>query len=161
MTKILGRRATDAEAALARVETSLGELVARMTEKLVEAKNQVALGRREEMRLAKQAEVQTRLNRTSAEGQNSINVRAAEFQAQITALQAERDLYERSKHAEADLLVKSAEADGTELINRAMEGAGSDKLLRLRKGLAILNSIKGPIYITEDPTDIGHLSSKH
>ncbi len=111
--------------------------------------------------LAKQAEVETRLKQTVAEGQNLINVKAAEFQAQITALDAQRDFYERSKHAEADLLVKSAEARGTELINRAMEGPGSDKLLRLRKGLAILNGIKGPIYITEDPTDIGRLSSKH
>jgi regulator of protease activity HflC (stomatin/prohibitin superfamily) len=107
--------------------------------------------------LAKQAEVDTRLKQVSAEGQNSINVRSAEFQAQITGLNAQRDFYERSKHAEADLLVKSAEASGNEQINRAMEGAGSDKLLRLRKGLALLNSIKGPIYITDDPTDI----SKH
>lgn len=104
--------------------------------------------------LAKQAEVDTRLKQVSAEGQNAINVRTAEFQAQITGLNAQRDLYERSKHAEADLLVKSAEAGGDEQINRAMEGAGSDKLLRLRKGLALLNSIKGPIYISDDPTDI-------
>jgi regulator of protease activity HflC (stomatin/prohibitin superfamily) len=111
--------------------------------------------------LAKQAEVETRLKQTVAQGQNLINVKAAEFQAQITALDAQRDLYERSRHAEADLLVKTAEAHGTEAINHAMEGPGSDKLLRLRKGLAILNGIKGPIYITEDPTDIGRLSSKH
>lgn len=111
--------------------------------------------------LAKQAEVDTRLKQKVAEGQNLINVKSAEFQAQITALDAQKDFYERSKHAEADLLVKSAEAKGTELINRAMEGAGSDKLLRLRKGLALLNSIKGPIYINEDPTDIGRISSKH
>ena len=111
--------------------------------------------------LAKQAEVETRLKQTVAQGQNLINVKGAEFQAQITALDAQRDLYERSKHAEADLLVKTAEAHGTEAINHAMEGPGSDKLLRLRRGLAILNSIKGPIYITEDPTDIGRMSSKH
>jgi regulator of protease activity HflC (stomatin/prohibitin superfamily) len=111
--------------------------------------------------LAKQAEVETRLKQTVAQGQNLINVKGAEFQAQITALDAQRDLYERSKHAEADLLVKSAEARGTELINRAMEGAGSDKLLKLRKGLAILNSIKGPIYISEDPTDLTRLSGGH
>ncbi|HVR40820.1 MAG TPA: SPFH domain-containing protein, partial [Thermoanaerobaculia bacterium] len=111
--------------------------------------------------LAKQAEVETRLKQTAAQGQNSINVRSAEFQAQITELNAQRDFYERSKHAEADLLVRKAEADGTEAINRAMEGAGSDKLLRLRKGLALLNSIKGPIYITEDPTDLGRLSSNN
>lgn len=111
--------------------------------------------------LAKQAEVETRLKQTVAQGQNLINVKSAEFQAQITAIDAQRDLYERSKHAEADLLVKSAEAHGTELINKAMEGAGSDKLLRLRKGLAVLNSIKGPIYISEDPTDLTRLSSGH
>jgi len=111
--------------------------------------------------LAKQAEVDTRLKQTVAEGVNLINVKSAEFQAQITDINAQRDLYERSKHAEADLLVKSAEAQGTELINRAMEGAGSDKLLKLRKGLAVLNGIKGPIYISEDPTDLGRLSSNH
>lgn len=109
--------------------------------------------------LAKQAEVETRLKQIVAEGQNLINVKGADFQAQITGINAQKDFYERSKHAEADLLVKSAEAHGTELINRAMEGAGSDKLLRLRKGLALLNGIKGPIYINEDPTDLGRLSS--
>ena len=111
--------------------------------------------------LAKQAEVQTRLNRTAQEGQNAMNVRTAEFQAQITGINAQRDFYERSKHAEADLLVKSAEASGTEAINKAMEGPGSDKLLRLRRGLALLNAIKGPIYISEDPTDLARLSSNH
>jgi regulator of protease activity HflC (stomatin/prohibitin superfamily) len=111
--------------------------------------------------LAKQAEVQTRLNQTTQEGQNAMNVRSAEFEAQITGINAQKDFYERSKHAEGDLLVKSAEAQGTEAINRAMEGAGSDKLLKLRKGLALLNGIKGPIYISEDPTDLGKLSSNH
>jgi len=106
---------------------------------------------------AKQAEVDTRLKQTAQQGQNLINIKTAEFQAQITAINAQRDLYERSRHAEADLLVRKAEAQGTEQINRAMEGAGSDKLLRLRKGLALLNSIKGPIYITEDPTDLKKL----
>jgi regulator of protease activity HflC (stomatin/prohibitin superfamily) len=107
---------------------------------------------------AKQAEVQTRLNQVAAEGQNLINVKGAEFQAQITEINAKKELYERQKRAEADLLVKSAEASGTEQINRAMEGAGSAKLLRLRRGLALLNSIKGPIYISEDPTDIARLA---
>ncbi|HEX7152330.1 MAG TPA: SPFH domain-containing protein [Thermoanaerobaculia bacterium] len=109
--------------------------------------------------LAKQAEVETRLKRAAAEGENAINLRTAEFQAQITGLRAERDLYERSRRAEADLIVKTAETQGLEAINRAMEGAGSDKLLKLRKGLALLNGIKGPIYISEDPTDLGRLSA--
>lgn len=107
--------------------------------------------------LAKQAEVETRLKQVAAEGRNQISVRTAEFEAQITQINAQRDLYERQKRAEADLLVKAAEASGTEMINRAMEGAGSDKLLRLRKGLALLNGIRGPIYITGDPTDLGKL----
>jgi regulator of protease activity HflC (stomatin/prohibitin superfamily) len=111
--------------------------------------------------LTKQAEVQTRLNQTTAEGTNLINVKTAEFQAQITAINAQKDFYERSKHADGDLLVKSAEADGTELVNKALEGAGSEKLLRLRKGLAMLNGIKGPIYISEDPTDLTKLGSGH
>ena len=110
--------------------------------------------------LAKQAEVDTRLKQTVAEGQNLVNVKAAEFQAQITGINAQRELYERSRHAEADLLVRKAEAQGSEMINRAMEGPGSEKLLRLRKGLALLNSIKGPIYISDDPTDLGKLAGQ-
>jgi hypothetical protein len=107
--------------------------------------------------LAKQAEVDTRLRLTVAQGQNLVNVRAAEYQAQITGINAQRSFYERSRHAEADLLVRNAESTGTELINRAMEGAGSEKLLKLRKGLALLNSLKGPIYISSDPTDLSRL----
>jgi len=103
---------------------------------------------------AKQAEVQTRLNQVTAEGQNLINVKGSEFNAMITEINARKDLYERQKRAEADLLIKSAEANGTEQINRALEGAGSAKLLKLRRGRALLNSIKGPIYISEDPTDL-------
>lgn len=109
--------------------------------------------------LAKQAEVETRLKQVTAQGENLIKVKTAEFQAQITALNAQRDLYQRTRHAEADLLVRNAKSQGTEMTNRAMEGAGSDKLLRLRKGLALLNGIKGPIYISDDPTDLGRLSS--
>jgi len=103
--------------------------------------------------LARQAEVQTRLNQVAIQGKN-LGIKTAEFDAQITEINARKELYERQKRAEADLLVHSAEASGTEAINRAMEGAGSDKLLRLRRGLALLNSIKGPIYISEDPTDL-------
>lgn len=110
--------------------------------------------------LAKQAEVQTRLNQMIAEGQNLINVKTSEFNAQITEINARKDLYERQKRAEGDLLIRSAEANGTEQINRALEGAGSAKLLKLRRGLALLNSIKGPIYISEDPTDLGKISSE-
>jgi regulator of protease activity HflC (stomatin/prohibitin superfamily) len=116
--------------------------------------DQTVLANRE---FTKQAEVQTRLNQMKAEGQNLINVRTSEFNAQITEIRARKELYERQKRAEADLLVRSAEAEGNELINRALEGAGSAKLLRLRRGLALLNSIKGPIYITEDPTDLGRI----
>jgi regulator of protease activity HflC (stomatin/prohibitin superfamily) len=109
--------------------------------------------------LAKQAEVQTRLNRVKAEGQNLVNVSTAEFNAQITEINAQKNLYQRQKTAEADLLVRSAQANGTEQINRALEGAGSAKLLRLRRGIALLEGIKGPIYITEDPTDLGKLGN--
>lgn len=118
--------------------------------------DQAVLANRE---LTKQAEVQTRLNQVLSEGTNLINVRAAEFQAQITGINAQRELYERQKRAEADLLVRSAEAKGTELINSATEGPGSAKLLRLRRGLAILDGIKGPIYINGDPTDLGKLGT--
>ena len=110
--------------------------------------------------LAKQAEVETRLKLTVAQGQNAISVRSAEFQAQITEINSQKDLYERSKRAEGDLLVRSADAQGSQLVNRAMEGPGSEKLLKLRRGLALLNSIKGPIYISDDPTDLIRLGGR-
>lgn len=119
--------------------------------------DQAVLANRE---IAKQAEVQTRLNQVLAEGQNLIRVRASEFQAQITEISAKKDLYERQKRAEADLLVKTAEANGTEQINRALEGSGSAKLLRLRRGLALLNALQGPIYVSEDPTDLGRIGQE-
>lgn len=114
--------------------------------------DQAVLANRE---FTKQAEVQTRLNQRLTEGQNLIQIKTAEYEALITGINAQRELYARQKRAEADLLVRSAEADGTEMINRAMEGPGSAKLLRLRRGLALLESIKGPIYINEDPTALG------
>jgi len=116
--------------------------------------DQAVLANRE---ITKQAEVQTRLNQVIAEGQNLVNVKSAEFAAQITEIDAKKDLYQRQKTAEADLLIKTAEASGTEAINRALEGAGSSKLLRLRRGLALLNAIKGPIFITEDPTNLDRI----
>lgn len=120
--------------------------------------DQAVLANRE---ITKQAEVQTRLNQVVAEGQNLVNLETSKFEAMITEITARKELYERQKRAEADLLVKTAEADGTEAINRALEGAGSAKLLRLRRGLALLNSIRGPIYITEDPTDLGRIVSSN
>jgi regulator of protease activity HflC (stomatin/prohibitin superfamily) len=118
--------------------------------------DQAVLANRE---FTKQAEVETRLKQVKAEGENLIKVRSSEFEAQITEIIARKELYERQRRAEADLLVRTAEANGTEAINRALEGAGSAKLLRLRRGLALLNSIRGPIYISEDPTDLGRLGS--
>ena len=110
--------------------------------------------------LAQQAEVETRLKQAVQEGHNAVNVRSAEFQAQITGINAQQDLYKRSREAEGDLLVRSASAEGSQLVNRAMEGPGSEKLLKLRRGLALLNSIKGPIYISEDPTDLVRSASR-
>ncbi len=116
--------------------------------------DQAVLANRE---FTKQAEVETRLKQVKAEGENLVKIKTSEFEAQITEIVARKELYERQKRAEADLLVRTAEASGTEAINRALEGAGSAKLLRLRRGLALLNSIRGPIYISEDPTDLGRL----
>lgn len=109
--------------------------------------------------LQAQARVQTDLSRVKAEGENLIKVKTSEFNAQITEIKAGQDLYQRQKQAEGDLKVKSAEAQGTQLINSATEGPGSAKLLRLRRGLAILNGLKGPIYLSGDPTDLAHLGT--
>ncbi len=159
MTKILGRRATDAEAALARVESSLGELVARMTEKLVEAKNQIALGRREQMRLAKQAELSARAAEewgqramTAARARDDVVAREAlvrkheyeraakdfraahderrfEVERMSAALGAESVHVEETKQRRNAVLLRAARADAAVAVASALDAATPAELL--------------------------------
>jgi len=105
------------------------------------------------------AEEGAKLQKVISEGAALVRVKLQEGDAyQVTRL-AERDLYVRRKHAEGDLLLRLAEAKKTDLKNKALEGAGSERLVGLKmadvyKGLdMIILSSDGPNGV--NPLDMG------
>ncbi len=106
----------------------------------------------------KAAEEAAKLNKVIGEGEASVRVKLQEGLAYKVKRTAERDLYVRRKEAEGDLLVKLADARKTELKNRALRGAGSDRLVGLKmaevyKGLdVIILSSDGPAGV--NPLDL-------
>ncbi len=106
----------------------------------------------------KAAEEAAKLNKVIGEGEANVRVKLQEGQAYKVKRTAERDLYVRKKHAEGDLLVKLADARKTSLKNRALRGAGSDRLVGLSmaevyKGLdVIILSSDGPAGV--NPLDL-------
>ncbi len=80
----------------------------------------------------KAAEEAAKLNKVIGEGEASVKVKLQEGTAYKVRRIAERDLYARKKQAEGDLLVKLADARKTELKNRALRGAGSERLVGLK-----------------------------
>ncbi len=87
----------------------------------------------------KAAEEAAKLNKVVGEGEANVRVKLQEGQAYKVTRTAERDLYVRKKHAEGNLLVKLADARKTSLKNRALRGAGSDRLV----GLSMAEVYKG------------------
>jgi len=78
------------------------------------------------------AEEGAKLQKVISEGEATVRVKLQEGDAYQVRRLAERDLYVRKKHAEGDLLVKLAEAKRTDLKNKALEGAGSERLVGLK-----------------------------
>jgi len=87
----------------------------------------------------KASEEAAKLNKVVGEGEANVRVKLQEGQAYKVKRIAERDLYVRKKEAEGDLLVKLADARKTSLKNRALRGAGSDRLV----GLSMAEVYKG------------------
>ena len=77
--------------------------------------------------------------RIQAEGKANVAIRQEQGKAEVTKIDAQADLYSRKIHAEADLGVKLAEAQGTEALNAAYEGAGSENLV----GIQMADVLKG------------------
>jgi regulator of protease activity HflC (stomatin/prohibitin superfamily) len=105
------------------------------------------------------AEEGAKLQKVVSEGEATVRVKLQEGDAYRVKRLAERDLYVRKKRAEGDLLVKLAEAKRTDLKNKALEGAGSERLVGLKmadvyKGLdMIILSSDGPAGV--NPLDMG------
>jgi regulator of protease activity HflC (stomatin/prohibitin superfamily) len=81
---------------------------------------------------ARAAAEEAKLKKTIEEGEAAVAVKLQEGEAYVTKKNAERDLYTRKRKAEADLLVKLAEAKRIELKNKALQGAGSDRMVGLK-----------------------------
>jgi len=92
---------------------------------------------------AKASTEESLVKKCRQEGEANIKVKLEEGKAYVMKKNAERDLYQRTKQAEGDLLVSLAEAKKTELINKAYQKSGSDKIVGLKmaevyKGLDVI-----------------------
>jgi regulator of protease activity HflC (stomatin/prohibitin superfamily) len=90
---------------------------------------------------AKAAVEQRKRDTAIAEGKAQQEIELERGRAEVQKLQAQADLYRRKKAAEGKLLVELAEAKGTELENKALEGAGSENLVGLRMA-QVLEGVK-------------------
>lgn len=66
-----------------------------------------------------------------AQGKAEVEVENERGRAEVTKINATADAYARKRRAEADLLVQLAEAKGTEMLNNAYRGIGSENLVGL------------------------------
>jgi PP-loop superfamily ATP-utilizing enzyme len=92
---------------------------------------------------ARAATEEANLKRVIEEGKAAVRVKLEEGKVYVMRKNAEKDLYVRTRKAEADLLVKLAEARRTELKNKALQMAGSDRMVGLKmaevlKGLNVI-----------------------
>jgi regulator of protease activity HflC (stomatin/prohibitin superfamily) len=92
---------------------------------------------------AKAAIEQRKRDTIVAEGKANQGVELARGNAEVEKLRAEADLFQRKRAAEGKLLVELAEAKGTELENRALQGAGNENLVGLKmaevlQGLSVI-----------------------
>lgn len=83
-------------------------------------------------------------------GQALVKVALEKGQSERAQILADANLYQRSKAAEGDLLVKTAQAQGTELENRALEGAGAASLVGQRMA-DVLKGVKVIIVPSSGP----------
>ena len=84
-------------------------------------------------------------------GQAAVKVELEKGQREVAQILADANLYQRSKAADGDLLVKTAQATGTELENKALEGAGASSLV----GQRLADVLKGVKVIIVPSTGAG------
>lgn len=90
------------------------------------------------------------------EGEANVAVKLQEGRSYITTKEAEQELYVRKKHAEADLQVKLADAYKTELKNKALEGAGSARMVGLKMA-EVLNGLEFILLSSDGPNGFNPL----
>ncbi len=92
---------------------------------------------------AKASSEEALVKKVRQEGEAQIKIKLEEGKAYAIKKNAEKDLYVRTKTAEGDLTVKLAEAQKTDLINKAYQNKGSNRLVGLKmaevyKGLGVV-----------------------
>lgn len=96
------------------------------------------------------AKEEARKRETVSTGQAKVQVELEKGHQQVAQILSDARLYQRTKTAEADLLVKTAQATGTELENRALEGAGAQALVG-RRLADLLKGVKVIIVPSSGP----------
>lgn len=102
--------------------------------------DQVVFRNRAEQAAAKE---EAKKRETISIGQAIVRVELEKGQREVAQILADANLYRRQKAAEGDLQVKTAVAQGTELENRALEGAGAasmvgQKLADVLRGIKVI-----------------------
>ncbi|MEO1171831.1 MAG: SPFH domain-containing protein [Myxococcota bacterium] len=97
---------------------------ARISAKVLQRKLKIA---NEEQ--AKSAKVAAEVAKINAEGQAAVEVEQQRADKEKRIILSAAELYQRQKEAEGRLLVEEAQAEGQQLVNRAYEGSGSQRIV--------------------------------
>ncbi len=118
-----------------------------------------------EQEQAKAATTLAEVQKIVAEGEANKDVEAQSALATVAKTTSEGDSYYRQKQAEGNLLVKKATAEGQELVNRAYEGSGADKMVGLEMAKKVAEAVN-TIYVKScdeggiNPLDLGSILKK-
>ncbi len=114
---------------------------------------------------AKAATTLAEVQKIVAEGEANKAVEAQKATATVATTTVEGESYSRQKHAEGNLLIKKATAEGQELVNRAYEGSGADKMVGLEMAAKVARAAT-TIYVKScdegglNPLDLGSMLKK-
>ena len=115
--------------------------------------------------LAKAATVEADVKKIIAEGQAGVKVETERADKEKRILESEARRYQREKEAAGNLLMKNAEAEGQRLVNKAVEGVGSERIVGIEMAKKTGQAVK-KIYIKScrgsgaNPLDLGDLTRK-
>ncbi|MDF1564856.1 MAG: SPFH domain-containing protein [Deltaproteobacteria bacterium] len=131
----------------------------KISAKVLQRKLQIA--NEEQAKAATEAALVRKIN---AEGQAKVTIEVQRADKERRIILSEAELYQRQKDAEGRLLVEQAEAAGQEMVNKAYEGAGSNRIVGIE--MAKKASAIKKVYMTacEDgginPMDLGSMVQK-
>jgi regulator of protease activity HflC (stomatin/prohibitin superfamily) len=109
-------------------------------------------------------EIKAEVRKINAQGQAAVEVEINRAGKEKRVIDAQAGLYERQQMAAGNLLVKESQAKGQELLNRAYEGSGAEKIIGIEMARKV-QSIK-KIYLKSckdsgaNPLDIEQMVRK-